>query len=103
MAPALPHTATRGHGNLAVQLRDRRFSGEGDYHLVRVRGCEAVALQEERGLREHLIQEHTGITLGDREEGMKGKHPASSDPAQHPASPFQLTLPVRSTRPVSGS
>lgn len=25
---ALPHMATRGRGNLAVQLWDRRFSGE---------------------------------------------------------------------------
>lgn len=33
-------------------------------HLVGVRGGKAVALQEERGFWQQLIEEHTGVALG---------------------------------------
>lgn len=68
--------ATRGsHGPVQfahMATRGRRARGptwgrpgvRAPAHLVGIGRCEAVALQEEGGLGEQLVQEHTGIALG---------------------------------------
>lgn len=63
----------------------RGGSGTGWPHLVWIRRCEAVALQEERGLGEQLIQEYPGVTLGDRGEVGRSQVASYTTPPPHRA------------------